>query len=127
MFDKLYVAPQSHPTYVDRHVDVHEHRAPTDASVKLLREMQDAAQKTIDEVIVVSNSTFECVIHKIKSFADDRIVMRAIFLLNGKRMAAQFSLHSLEATRDALAVGIRDAIALEIANACLDEIAKVVR
>jgi hypothetical protein len=125
MFDKLYVSPQSYPTYVDRHVDVHEHRAPTDASVKLLREMQDAAQKATDEVIVVSNNKFECVIHRIKSYVDDRVVMRAVFLLNGRRMNAEYSCYSMIATQEMLMRGIRDAIALEIANVCLADILMV--
>lgn len=123
MFDRLYVAPQNYPTYVDRHVDIHEHRAPTDASVSLLRELESAALKKTEEAIVVSNNKFECVIHKLRSFQDDRVIMKAIFMMNGHRMTVDYSEHST-ATRESLMRGVRDAIAQAVANSCLDAIAR---
>jgi hypothetical protein len=124
MFDRLYVAPQSYPHYGGWGVSVAEKRAPTDASVSLLREMESAAQAKITEAIVVSDNKFECVIHKIHNFVDNRTIMRAVFLLNGIRMTAEYSEFVDHATPQSLATGIRDAIAKEVANAALDTILK---
>ena len=58
MFDKTYITPQSKPTHKTVSVTqtVHEHRAPTDESVKLLNEMQDKAIGNIIDTIVVQNN-----------------------------------------------------------------------
>jgi hypothetical protein len=48
MFDKpILVFPNSRDQHHHHHTEVHEHRAPTDDSVKLLREMEQAALDNI--------------------------------------------------------------------------------
>ena len=59
--------------YVDRHVTVTEKRAPTDESVKLLREMEAKAEAEVVKAVSVSNSTFECVIHQQIDNLSDRM------------------------------------------------------
>lgn len=86
MFDRLYLPP-NRTEYVTR--EVHEHRAPTDASVKLLREMEAEAKEQVVEAIRVGNTTFECVVHVMKNPLEDSLELRAIFSLNGKKLTAE--------------------------------------
>lgn len=74
--------------YVTRTVNVHEHRAPTDESVRLLREMQEKAEAEVVKSVSVSNTLFECVLHQHIDNLSDRMFWRAIFKLNGKQMTA---------------------------------------
>lgn len=69
--------------HVTRTSVVHEHRAPTDASVALLKEMEAAAEKKLIEAVRVGNTTFECVLHKYMDCINNQVVVRAIFNLNG--------------------------------------------
>ena len=56
MFDKIILAPgRTRTEYVTR--EVHEHRAPTDESVKLLREMEQKARDQVIEAIMKSAKT----------------------------------------------------------------------
>ena len=52
----LLMAPRERTTYVDRDVTVTENRAPTDESVKLLREMEEKARASILDQIVVEDN-----------------------------------------------------------------------
>lgn len=125
MFNSLtIVAPRVPSTQV---VHNHEHRAPTDESVKLLREMEQKAEERIIESAAVADNGFHGVVQSLRSFADDRHIRRAIFSLNGRKMMVEFSLHSFEATPAKLAIGLRDAIACEIANASLTGIFELVK
>ena len=45
--------------YVTRNVNVTEHRAPTDESVKLLREMEAKAEAEVIKAVAVGNQSFE--------------------------------------------------------------------
>jgi len=88
---KVIVVPSggyaSRAEYVTR--TVHEHRAPTDASVKLLKEMEDAAREKVEHSVNVGNNGFECVVtfHK-DAMAMDTVAV-ALFSLNGKKMRAE--------------------------------------
>ncbi len=102
---------------------VHEHRAPTDASVKLLMEMEQAAEAKVIEAIHVGNTVFECVVHMERNYLADDILLRAVFKLNGRQMKAEhrlqawtFSALSTADINRAAAVGIRDEVAKVIAT-----------
>lgn len=56
MFNFTVVEPTQ---YIPTHVDVHEHRAPTDASVSLLNDMQGAALKNILSVNRLKNNELD--------------------------------------------------------------------
>lgn len=86
----VVVQQPSRTQYVDRHVTVTEKRAPTDDSVKLLREMEQKAEAEIVKSVRVGNATFECVIHQFADYASDDHVWRAVFKLNGKQMKAEY-------------------------------------
>ena len=58
MFNRIYNDVASGPTNTT--VKVTEQRAPTDDSVRLLKEMEEAARKKITESTTVHNTEFTC-------------------------------------------------------------------
>lgn len=65
--------------------EVHEHRAPTDESVKILREMEEAARDQIVGAYVCnSNNLTGAVIYKQHALTDLRSEVFVRFQLNGK-------------------------------------------
>ena len=107
-----------HTEYVTR--EIREHRAPTDDSVKLLREMEAKAQEQIVEAIHVGDTTFECVVHTIKMPMDDATKWMAIFSLNGKKITAEYQEYDWKIIdkRDVM-LKLRDAMAEKIATEVL--------
>lgn len=74
MFDKttLVVGHVRHDSYARVDVDVHEHRAPTDASVKLMREMEQAALDKVLGTIRLEDCPVDCVIVHMRDFMEDQ-------------------------------------------------------
>jgi hypothetical protein len=99
--------------YVTR--TVNEHRAPTDQSVALLKDMEEAARSKVVESVKVGDATFECVVHTMRDCASDDTIAVAIFSLNGKKMEAKYR-HRHDANKVALMEGLRDEMAREIAT-----------
>lgn len=117
--DIVVLPVSSGPDSVYHHhsTTVHEHRAPTDASVALLKDMERAAERKVVETIRVANTAIECVLHKQDDMLNNQVVIRAIFKLNGIVETAdhRFSPYSdageVHAYRD-----LRDKIAAVIAT-----------
>ena len=63
---------------------VKEIRAPTDESVRLLKEMELAAKNMITNSIRTDNTIFDCVIHSSDDFLNCGTRYKAIFKINGK-------------------------------------------
>ena len=99
--------------YVTRHVT--EQRAPTDDSVKLLREMEKAARDQIISAVVVDANEFKCVLHFAADFASARLKILAIYDLNGRRHEIEISVTERSTKQEAV-MQIRDAIAKSIAS-----------
>lgn len=120
MFDKTILFPQ---LYSYNNTIVEEKRAPTDESVKLLREMEQAAEKEVIKTITVGSSTFECKILKSINFIDDSMNYRIIYSLNNKKQivdvkwgwSEKFELGDQEKMNY-----IRDELAKDIANNLLN-------
>jgi hypothetical protein len=112
------VAPTRHVTErVTEHV--HEHRAPTDASVKLLREMEAKAREQVVEAIHVGDTTFECVVHIMRHPMDDSTSYRAVYSLNGKKMTTDYRDQEWRTDKREALVKLRDEMAKDIATAIL--------
>jgi hypothetical protein len=95
---------------------VHEHRAPTDASVALLKEMEQAARNKIEASINVGGNGFECVVNIMKEAMSMDTVAVAIFKLNGKSMRAEARVQGWDHVNPAdLAGKLRDAVAQQVA------------
>lgn len=77
--------PQHH---YHRH-DVHEHRAPTDASVALLKEMEKAASDKIIATMQMPGNLFKGVVEVLRHAADARMEAVAVFDVNGRRCTAR--------------------------------------
>jgi len=119
MFNRtLAVFPTQRTTeYVTR--EVHEHRAPTDDSVKLLREMEAKAQEQIVKAIHVGDTTFECVVHLMRFPADDSTLYRAVYSLNGKKMTTDYRDQEWRTDEREALTKLRDEMAKDIATAVL--------
>lgn len=70
---------------------VTEKRAPTDESVKLLREMEQSARDSVTKALRLTNNTFDGVLHVETDQMSDTIMMRVTFDLNGKRIEVDHS------------------------------------
>lgn len=111
----INVNTPSRTEYVTR--EVHEHRAPTDASVALLKEMEQAARDKITESIAISGNGFECVVHLMLDLASDAKIAKAVFKLNGKAMTAEAAVQMRDGDNPTLvAERLRDAVAKRIAT-----------
>lgn len=77
MFDRYYT--QNGPSSMS--VSVTEKRAPTDESVRLLREMEAAARKDVTNRLVLDNNEFKCQIVR----NPIRYTTDIFYMLNGTR------------------------------------------
>lgn len=113
MFDRYETTHISGPEII--RATVHEHRAPTDESVRLLHELEEEAIKKIEQSIRVGDASFECVIHQMNDHANNQIKIVAMFSLNGKKMAYRCSIPPMDFTAQKLFEKIVDGISKEIA------------
>lgn len=98
---------------------IHEHRAPTDDSVRLLAEMEAKARDKIIEAIQVGDTTFQCVVHVQTRFDNDDVHLMAVFSLNGKNLTAEHVTRRIDFDRKKAFTALRDAIAIKIASEIL--------
>lgn len=120
MFNSTYILP-NHVSHTHS-TTVTEKRAPTDESVKLLREMEEAARQKVLETIVVSDTQFECVIHKNHDCLSDCDVYDVIYKLNGNKKAARVQIERYRNyTQEEVLIKIRDGLAESIANEMLTQ------
>ncbi len=119
MFDRITVTPtRSETQFVTR--EVHEHRAPTDESVRLLGEMQEKAEAKLIKSVAVESNNFNCVVQIWREITSDRLKSRAIFDLNGRKMTAEEDVSGIDRDdTEKLVIKLRDAMAAKIANECL--------
>lgn len=104
----------------DTDVTITENRAPTDESVRLLKEMEEAARNKITESTTVHNTEFTCKIHKYYDPVNDADMYKIIYTLNGKQGAVDVSVEVYkELTPEQTACFIRDKVAVDIANKML--------
>lgn len=103
-----------------RTVNVHEHRAPTDQSIKLYEEMLEKAEARINKMVRVKNMDIDCVVHMMRSPVDLNTTFKAIFDLNGKRYTAQYTSHESEERTIAIQMLVQE-VAKVIATDILTE------
>ena len=105
--------------------DVHEHRAPTDASVRLLKEMEEKAEEKFREGIHVKSSNFETKIYRTPLSYDFKDGLVAIAKINGKTIEARFMIDIMDLERKdkpkniVLLEGIIEELGKEIAKTIL--------
>ena len=98
-------------------VNVTEKRAPTDESVRLLKEMEEAARNKVLETIVVADTSFQCKIHKVMDPLNGQDIYNVVFSLGGQKRRTEVRIDDYKMlTPQEVAVTIRDAVAVDISN-----------
>ena len=114
MFDTYQVGPRS----LNANVSVTENRAPPDESVRLLREMEQKAEREILQAVRLDGNEFKGVMHKTYDPMTDEDRYAVIFELNGKRYKIIESCQRGE-TMEKFVQRLRDAVANELSRAII--------
>lgn len=121
LFTKYIPYEKSVSSHTSSNSTVHEHRAPTDASAQLLRELQAEARNSVIATLECRDNKFSCravVEDDMMTFSE---LLRVQFTLNGEKHDATLKIDSRGDDAPTLAVKIRDELAKEIANKlCID-------
>lgn len=88
MFDRILNKSLAAPNYPQR-VTVVEQRAPTDASVRLLKDLEREAQKKIIDSLRLENNAFKGVIQTVDDFNNAETIYLAVFRLNDREMQVE--------------------------------------
>lgn len=120
MFDSYQVGP--------RHIDVThvEKRAPTDESVRLLREMEGKAREQVVEAMRLTSASVEAVAHRY----DDQMSLKTHFLihykLNGAKREVRLSVEDYKSSVEEQLEAIWKAISEDIASVLVGGVARQV-
>lgn len=120
MFNRIVIAPPARSQTV--YTEITEKRAPTDDSVKLLREMQGAARKEVLRSIKVADNGFECVLHFVRDPVSGDDIWRAIIRVHGTAIELECRTQAhgpLEDRIGKLVAAISDRLAQEIVRPAL--------
>lgn len=107
------LAPRSQTVY--NRTEVVERRAPTDESVKLLKEMEEKAEAKLIATLPLKNNLFEGTVVIDHYLADMTIRARLVFVLNGKQIVVTESAYEGDGARVELMQKLHDATAKKIA------------
>ena len=118
MFNRTVIVPwpSSRTEYVTR--EVHEHRAPTDESVALLKEFEEKALAKVERAIRIEDNGFIAVVHAMRDFQSQDQIMKAVYSLNGKRIVSEVRVSD----RDGWENDIADKLVKEVAEDLAREI-----
>ena len=84
MFNRTnYVTVKDGPTYVTKTTT--EYRAPTDESVRLLKEMEEKAREKIIDSFTVNDTHFECKFFQEMDVTTQEMKYVVIYSMNGKK------------------------------------------
>jgi hypothetical protein len=90
MFNKTIIEQRTNNSYVT------EKRAPTDESVRLLREMEASARLEVIKSIQLPSNEFSGVIHMMRDFMSCNTNIAVMFKLNGKDHKVLISLEDFK-------------------------------
>lgn len=118
MFDKTYV--QAGPQSMD--VTVHEHRAPTDESVKILRDAEERAQERLLSITRLESNEFNATWHVSRRMDNCHVEIVCRFSLNGTEHRVNISAPEEKAANEhELMDMVQDAIEKKMTNIlCID-------
>jgi hypothetical protein len=97
MFDRYFVSPRLNADVSIRHT---EERAPTDESVRLLRDMEEKARAEVIASIPVESNGFKATMQRCHDYYIDHELFRLVCELNGKRIVVEDSKPRHEAMSD---------------------------
>ena len=104
------------------HTHIHKH-APTDESVRLLKEMEQAARDQAYSSVRLNDNGFECVIHSWLDHFGAEYVFKIIFSLNGKKHFAEVR-RGYNDPPTTLGKEVVEAVSKVIAAECIDTLAR---
>lgn len=96
MFDNVYESYQVGPRSVG--VSVVENRAPTDESVRLLKEMEAKAREQVVESMRLTNNTVEAVIHRYDDYMTTRTKFCIHYSINGNKREVRCHVEEYKST-----------------------------
>ena len=119
MFDAYHV--RNVTERVHSSVTVHEHRAPTDESVRLLRDMERAALEKVIQSVRLENAAIDAVLHYQREPANDLDRFLIVWKHKGERRKVwhDFRWDGQGDKRQALAEGLLRALSDDIASVLL--------
>ncbi len=112
------------PSHVSVSHRVTEKRAPTDESIRLLREMEQAALDQVEKSFRVEANGFSCLVQFFSRPEFSENVFRVYFDLNGKKHKVDVTTNGYHKKED-IPKMILQAIAEEISRECIPDLAKV--
>jgi hypothetical protein len=100
---------------------VTEKRAPTDESVRLLKEMESEAKQKIVDSITVNNTEFECNIQSEIDGLNDKTTYCVTYRMNGKKNRLYVDIPNWKRPTDVeVMIKVRDELAKDIASNMID-------
>ena len=130
MANKTYlVVPGTQKHYHNSKSEVHEHRAPTDDSIKLLRKMEKEARKQVEKSIRVTNTNFDCNILMQAEPWNAEYCILIMYTLNGTKRKVEARVKSyLEKNEMYEEIGrtVLEAVAKDISEQVLNNLSNVV-
>ena len=112
MFDRTIV--HQAPDHIRAEITVTEKRAPTDDSVRLLREMEDKAKAEVIKAVAINDNLFNGVIHTMFDALSYRTTVRLVYSMNGKKLTTDYHIDDSRSLDDSI-TGLIDAVARDIA------------
>jgi hypothetical protein len=108
---------------VTENVNVTENRAPTDESVRLLKEMQEKAEKALLATTYVETNGLKATVQTFRQAWDDSVKAVAQVDLNGKSIRVEHVAPRRDAPHERirLMAEVRDKIATAIANEVMQD------
>ena len=115
MFNVYNPAPRTQSVCVNHKSETTEHRAPTDESVRLLKEMEQAARDKLVDVMKIESNKFHAKAYIFRMPASRTLKIRIVFSLNDEKHDFEFDIDESKAqSRESLVKAISSAIALEL-------------
>lgn len=113
--------PYEKSVHETRNVTSHEHRAPTDESVRLLREMEEKSRDSVFATLRCQSTHFKVAAMAVEDQMNFEVVIRANFMLGDKHhdVEARVPMSDFHVGNDArtnFAKKVRDMLAEQIAN-----------
>ena len=117
MFDKYNFTPVSRPTSMSASINVKEHRAPTDDSIRLLNEMQERARESLVKRYVIDDNYIKGSIYYFEDLLTNDHIVEIRFALNGKEYhtSERITIRSVETESDA-----KQRLVVSMSNAILE-------
>jgi hypothetical protein len=124
MFDHHHHLTRLGPESIEVRKHVTEQRAPTDESVRLLKEMEGAAKEKVDQAIRLEGNGFTALVQVSHNHHDGDIVMRCLYKWEGEQREVVYCTSDrpnlgTKKGRVEVMLGLREKLAKDIATAVL--------